>query len=311
MKLKEWLVIWLNKYVKHNIKLRTFLSYNTIIHNHIIPILGDYQLEELTPQILQGFVLEKLEKGNIKTGGPLANNTVIIITNVLKQAIKEANLLEFSTKDCTKTIKLPSQQETNVSAFEKYEQEKLLKYCLCNKKSNYIGIVLCLYTGIRIGELLALTWQDIDFEKGYMIISKTAYQNRQDNKIKIIIDTPKTKTSIRVIPLPKHMLSILKQIKKKSTSQYVITTRTNGMVGTRSYQRTFERILTKLNIPYRNFHSLRHTFATRALEFGIDVKTVSELLGHKNPMITLQRYTHSLLSYKTEMMNRFGKSLYM
>ena len=79
------------------------------------------------------------------------------------------------------------------------------------------------------------------------------------------------------------------------------------MVGTRSYQRTFERILNKLNIPYKNFHSLRHTFATRALEFGMDVKTVSEILGHKNPMITLQRYTHSLMSYKTDMMNKFGK----
>ena len=81
------------------------------------------------------------------------------------------------------------------------------------------------------------------------------------------------------------------------------------MVGTRSYQRTFERILNKLNIPYKNFHSLRHTFATRALEFGMDVKTVSEILGHKNPMITLQRYTHSLMSYKTDMMNKFGKLL--
>ena len=88
-----------------------------------------------------------------------------------------------------------------------------------------------------------------------------------------------------------------------------ITTKNNGMVGTRSYQRTFERILNKLDIPYKNFHSLRHTFATRALEFGMDVKTVSEILGHKNPMITLQRYTHSLMSYKTDMMNKFGKLL--
>ena len=81
------------------------------------------------------------------------------------------------------------------------------------------------------------------------------------------------------------------------------------MIGTRSYQRTFERLLSRLNIKKRNFHSLRHTFATRALEFGIDVKTVSDILGHKNPMITLQRYTHSLMSYKRIMMNKFGKFL--
>lgn len=309
MKLNEWLDTWTSKYLKYNVKHRSLSTYKGLIENHIKPILGNYELEELTPQVLQDFVLEKLERGNLKNGKPLANNTVIVIVNVLKQAIQEANLLEITTRDSTKSIKMPSQEETQVTAFEKWEQEKIEKYCLNNKKTNYIGIVICLYTGIRIGELLALTWDDIEFNKGYMNINKSAYQGKVDDKIQILVDTPKTKNSFRIIPIPKQLLEILKKIKKKSTSKYVITTRTNGMVGTRSYQKTFERILKHLEIPYKNFHSLRHTFATRALEFGMDVKTVSELLGHKNAMITLQRYTHSLLSYKTEMMNKFGKLL--
>lgn len=308
MKLNEWLDIWMTKYVKHTVKLRTYNIYGQLIEKHIKPKLGEYELDELTAEVLQDFVLEKLENGNLKNGKALSNNSVIVITNVLKQAISEANLFEITNKNNTKKIKMPMQEETKVTAFEKWEQDKLEKYCL-NSKPNYIGIVICLYTGLRIGELLALTWDDIDFANGLMTISKTAYQAKQEDKIKIVVDTPKTKNSIRVIPIPKQLMEILKSVKKKSTSKYVITTNKNKMVGTRSYQKTFERILKKLNIPYKNFHSLRHTFATRVLEFGMDVKTVSELLGHKNPMITLQRYTHSLMSYKTEMMNKFGKLL--
>ena len=133
------------------------------------------------------------------------------------------------------------------------------------------------------------------------------YSLKSNGKSELVVDIPKTRSSIRVIPLPKQLLDSLRKSKKESQSNYVITTNSNGMVIIRSYQRTFQRILTKLNIPYKNFHSLRHTFATRALELGMDVKTVSEILGHKNPVITLNRYSHSMLSYKTEMMNKLGK----
>lgn len=180
-----------------------------------------------------------------------------------------------------------------------------------SKKQNHIGIVICLYTGLRIGELLALTWDDIDFANGLMKVDKEAYKIKQNGVWHTIIDKPKTKSSIRVIPLPKTLLSKLKDIKKKSKNEHIISTRENKVVDTRSYQKTFERILRKLNIPYKNFHSLRHTFATRAVELGIDVKSLAEIMGHKNPTVTLQRYTHSLLSYKTDMMNKLGKMLNM
>ena len=101
----------------------------------------------------------------------------------------------------------------------------------------------------------------------------------------------------------------MKRAKKITKSDFVLSTRTGGIVGTRAYQKTYERILRKLNVPYKNFHSLRHTFATRAIEFGMYVKTLSEILGHKNPIITLQRYTHSMLSHKVLMMNKMGKML--
>ena len=309
MKLKNWLEVWLNKYTKHTVKLRTYGRYEYIIEKHINPKLGDYELEELSPVLLQDFVLEKIEHGNLKTNGPLANNSVIGIVNVLKSALSLAKSLEIIERDYTDKIKLPLATEKEVTAFDKVEQDKLVKFCLDAKKKNYIGIVICLYTGIRLGELLALTWNDIDFNSGIMNISKTAYRIKENGTPRIVVDKPKTKNSSRIIPLPKQLIEILKQIKKQSNSNYVLSTRKGGMVGTREYQKTYQRILAKLDIPYKNFHSLRHTFATRAVEMGMDVKTLSEILGHKNPMITLQRYTHSLISYKTEMMNKMGKML--
>ena len=308
MKLNEWLDIWLNKYTKHAVKLRTYERYRYIIEKHINPKLGNYELDDLSAVILQDFVLGELECGNLNTQGPLANNSVIGIVNVLKSSLAEAKDLEVTSKDYTGKIKLPISTEKPVTAFERHEQEKLEKYCL-QAKNNYIGIVICLYTGIRLGELLALTWDDIDFSTGLMSINKTAFRIIHNGIPQIVVDQPKTKNSKRIIPLPKQLIEILKKIKKNSKSIYVLSTRSEGMVGTRAYQKTFERILKRLEIPYKNFHSLRHTFATRAIEMGMDVKTLSEILGHKNPVVTLTRYTHSLLSYKTHMMNKMGKML--
>ncbi len=309
MKLNEWLDIWLNKYTKHAVKLRTYDRYKYIIEKHINPKLGNFELDDLSATTLQDFVLSELETGNLNNGTAIANNSVIGIVNVLKGALTQAKSLEIINREFAGKIKLPQATEKPVTAFERQEQEKLEKYCLNNKKRNYIGIVICLYSGIRLGELLALSWDDIDFVTGIMSISKTAYRIKQNGVPRIVIDKPKTKTSTRIIPLPKQLIEMLKKIKKSSHSNFVISTRTGGIVGPRAYQKTYERILKKLNISYKNFHSLRHTFATRAIEMGMDVKTLSEILGHKNPVITLSRYTHSMLSYKTEMMNKMGKLL--
>ena len=122
------------------------------------------------------------------------------------------------------------------------------------------------------------------------------------------MDTPKTETSRRYIPLSKPLLAILKDLKKESKGNYVVSDK-GDPVFVRSYQRTFELLLKRLNIPHKGFHALRHTFATRALECGMDVKTLSEILGHKNATITLNRYAHSLWEHKAEMMNKLGKLL--
>ena len=302
MKLKELLELWLERYMKHTIKIRTYNRYKSICELHLIKDLGEYELEELKPNVLQDFLLKKIDN-------KYSTNTIKGIVSVLKQALKLAITLEFVDKEYCSNLKMPSSEEKEISVFTKKEQQVIESFCLNHKKRNYIGIVICLYTGIRLGELLALTWDDIDFNSNLLTINKTSYSAKVDGKTQIIVDKPKTKKSNRVIPLPNQLVKLLKIIKKESNSKYVITTRNSGMVGNRSYQRTFKFILKKVNVPYRNFHSLRHTFATNAIELGMDVKTLAEILGHTNAMITLNRYSHSLLNYKIEMMNKLGKNL--
>ena len=205
-------------------------------------------------------------------------------------------------------IKRPKPKEKQVECFSIQEQKKIEEAALSAKKDKYRGIILCLYTGLRIGELLALTWNDIDFDKNILSVTKTYHDGNENGEHIRIIDTPKTENSMRQIPLSKTLVKILKEIKKKSKCEFVIADGEKP-VFIRSYQRMFELFLKELKLPHKGFHSLRHTFATRALECGMDVKSLSEILGHKNAMITLNRYAHSLWEHKAEMMNKLSKML--
>ena len=168
---------------------------------------------------------------------------------------------------------------------------------------------MTLYSGIRLGELLALEWSDLDMRKCVIKVSKSCHDSWGESGYVKVIDTPKTHTSQRIIPMPKQLVPYLKVMRRNAESKYVIPGRTDYGSGVRTYQRFFEKMLLDLGIAHKGFHSLRHTFATRALECGMDVKTLSEILGHANPTITLNRYAHSMFDHKTSMMNRVGKLL--
>ena len=308
MKYKDWLDEWLNHYVKTSNKQRTFERYCQTANVHIIPTLGEYELTELHPIVLQRFVSDLLANGNKRTGKGLSPNFVKSVISVLQNSLKTAHILRLIPEYTADKIKRPKIVEKQVECFSVVEQKKIEQYVLESKKSKLKGIVLCLYTGLRIGELLALTWEDIDFQKGRLSVTKTCHDGNVNGKHCIIVDTPKTETSRRYIPLSKPLLAILKNLKKESKGNYVVSDKADP-VFVRSYQRTFELLLIRLAISHKGFHALRHTFATRALECGMDVKTLSEILGHKNATITLNRYAHSLWEHKAEMMNKLGKLL--
>ena len=302
MKYMDWLNEWLKNYVLPSVKIRTYERYSLIVNLHIRDKIGMLELDDLTPLLLQQYITELLQSGNRKTGKGLSANSVNAIISVLQSSRRTANFLGLTAEYTADKVKRPKLKEKPVECFSLKEQKQIEQAILSGRKDKLYGILLCLYSGLRIGELIALQWSDIDFTKGILTVSKSCH----DGKAGLIIDEPKTATSRRVIPLPKQLLPILKGIKKKSHSPFVVSA--NGKpVSVRSYQRSFELLLKKLKIPHRGFHSLRHTFATRALECGMDVKTLSEILGHKNPTVTLNRYAHSLMEHKADMMNRLGK----
>lgn len=304
MKYIEWLKIWLENYIKPSVKVRTYERYSLIVNKHIAKDLGEYEIKTLSALVLQNHITQLLRSGNCKTGKGLSANSVNSVISLIQSSLKTANMLGITEEYTADKIKRPKLTEKPVECFSLAEQKKIEQAILNGKKDKMYGILLCLYSGLRIGELIALQWSDIDFTKGVLTVSKSCH----DSKDGLIIDEPKTTNSRRLIPLPKQLLPILKGIKKKSISPFVVSA--NGSpVSIRSYQRSFELLLKRLNIPHKGFHSLRHTFATRALECGMDVKTLSEILGHKNPTITLNRYVHSLMEHKQEMMNRLGKLL--
>lgn len=309
MLVKEWLMQWLEQYKKAAIKPKTYAFYQSLIRLHIEPCLGEFDLSEIDTPILQNFINDQLNAGNLNTHQPLSSNTLLVILSVLKQSLRLAYRLKLLNADCFSFLSLPRFMERETSVFTIAEQKKIESYCLSSEKQNHFGIVLCLYTGIRIGELLALTWDDIDFKKHLLFIRHTLSRVKRDGKTVTLFDDPKTKHSKRIIPLSASLIRYLVFFRRKAASSFVISTRSGGFVSVRSYQRTFQRILRQCAIPCKNFHALRHTFATRALESGMDVKTLSEILGHSSATVTLNRYAHSLFPYKRTMMNKLGKSL--
>ena len=298
MKYKEWLNLWLDNYVKTSCKQRTLAIYSEAVEQRILPYLGEHELHELTPQLLQKYVTELIANRS----RPLSANTVNGAISIVKSSLKMAYNMGYLDDYNADKICRPKCIEKKVDCLTVIEQKKLETYILHAKKIKFYGIVICMYTGLRLGELLALRWDNVDMKECKITVESTAYY--LDGKR--IVDSPKTAHSLRTIPFPKQILTLFKTLCKKATSQYVIEEKGEPICN-RCYQRSFELILRKLDIAPRGFHSLRHTFATRALECGMDVKTLSELLGHKNPNVTLNRYAHSMLEYKIQMMNKLGR----
>lgn len=304
----ELLGTWMKDKQAHRLKRRTYLRYEEIIRTQIVPSIGGLDTGELTAPVLQRFQKQKLTGGNLLTGKPLSSNTVKNMMSIVKNAIDYGREIGVPVCDTRQVIPLRL-EEKRIMVFRRDEQKRIERAVAESKKPNHFGIVLCLYTGLRLGELLALTWNDIDFRSGVLAVNKTSCVLKEDGVYKIHVDRPKTDSSVRVIPIPKPILTELKAIRKKSRAEYVISTCHGGRVSNRSYQTTYAKILTRARVDYKNFHVLRHTFATRALECGTDIKTLSELMGHKSPVITMNRYVHSLMETKRKAMNALAKTL--
>ena len=290
---------WLNN-AKIKNKKSTYSNYQYIIKARIIPKFARIKKKSISLEFINKFTSELLSEG-------LMEKTVKDILIILQQILKYG--------DINIKIPMPKIPKNEILIFKKDEQTKLEEELLKNLNEKTFGIYFCLYTGLRIGELCALQWKNIDLKNKKIKVKKTLIRikNLDENSRKktiIIIDEPKSLSSIREIPIPDFLIPLMNRLSKNITSDTFFVSGTENFIETRTYFNKYKKILNKLDLGVYNFHALRHTFATRCVESGCDPKTLSEILGHSSVKITLERYVHPNYENKVIMMNQL-KPLYM
>ena len=301
------LILLMKKYldeIRFAVKDRTFIGYNGIANLYVNTKLCDIDLKRLSNE-----KLNKIFKNRFCEEETLSIATIKLIKNQINRCLsfgREKKLIPLLKIDIP--LKMPNKK------IQCLRDDKILKienYLINNKKVYSFGILISLLTGLRIGELLSLKWQDVDFEKNILNIRSTASDIVFEHKLLHLENEPKTESSIRQIPITKELKFLLNSLKsfQKNKSKYVVSRENGKRIQIRSYQESWNRLLKKLDIKHYGFHSLRHTFATRCNRFGMDIKTLSELLGHSNPSITLKTYVHSNLDMKREALLKVNKKI--
>lgn len=295
---------------KNKVKESTFTRYCDIVNLHIKPELGDIQVGKLTTKHINAFINKKFENGRIDKKGGLSAKRVHDIVSVLKLSLLFAqDKFGYNVQNIKYT--LPKMTTSKSNALSKEDEAKLLMYITDNIDSMKSGILISLCTGIRIGELCALKWSDIDFNTNLIFINKTLQRIpdlSNSAKTKISISSPKSASSVRQVPIPNILKNYLMQIYEnvKLEDSYVLTS-TKKYVEPSNYYSKYQGWLKCCGIQKYSFHTLRHTFATRAIECGMDTKTLSEILGHSDVKITLSKYVHPSIEMKYYNMEKINK----
>lgn len=293
---KEWLS---TNYMNH--KASTILKYQTIIDCHITPFIGDMNICEVNELVVYEFLAQKSNYGNTKNKNGLSASYVKLIAIVLNAIINYSADMQYRTQ-LKKSIVKPSPQKKEIMLLDIHSQIRLEIFLKDNISPTGIGILLAMHAGLRIGEVCALKWENIDFNTKMIQIRNTITRIKNtdtntNNKTILVIGTPKTDSSYRDIPINSKLIHYLTLAKKISKSDYVVSDK-DSFVSPRTFEYRYHKILRQCGVEELNFHALRHTFATRCIELGVDVKTLSELLGHSNVNITLNTYVHSSMEQK-------------
>ncbi len=304
---KELLLLWLNS-ILINIKKSTADTYLAIINNHILPVMGGMSVNMIATEFLNKFVTEKITDGRLDNTGGLSAKTVQNIVGVLKSAFKYAEKV-YGIKNPAAFVTMPKAEKKETEVLTDEEMAAIRKYCA--EHPDYFEAVyeLCISTGIRIGELCALQFEDIDFAEGTLTIRKTVQRIKKDdisqeNKTEVIITPPKTKNSTRKIPLPDMLLERLRKFTAgKQIGDYIFSVDGKKPLDVRTIQKKFASVLKKCGIRKVKFHILRHTFATKWAKSNFDIKGLSEILGHSDVKITLSLYVHSCVETKRKQIN--------
>lgn len=292
------------EYQRPIIKQSSYETYHQWIWNHLIPYFGNMECIMIKKQNIQRFILDKASHGRLDFKGGLSEKTIKGMVTVLRTILEFARDFYSLNPDvsCFSKLSYPKvAHKKQPHIFSIQEQTAIQNYIVDHLSFQSLGILFALQTGIRIGELCALQRGDIDFRKKIVHITKTLQRiphtatNRQSSSI--IISTPKSNSSIRIIPLAPGLFCTLTRLVYPSSNCYIITG-TEQYTEPRGYYNYYQRILREAGVTYTNFHTTRHTFATRCIESGADCKTVSEILGHSSVKTTLDLYMHPQIDQK-------------
>lgn len=289
---------WLES-IRFRVKLSTYSRYSYMLEKYIIPFFQTCKIYEISSNSI-----EKIVKKN----STLSQKTLKDIISVFKQIISYSNE-RYNFNIQLKEYHFKKTNSKKVTALTNADQRKLECYLQKEMDLLKLGVLLCLYTGLRIGEICSLKWSDIDLSSGILKVDKTIQRiQNTDKSIKtktvVVIDTPKSDCSIRKVPLSDFIISVLeKHMCLYTKSSYFLTGDFN-YIEPRRYQYIFKKYLSETGIDDINFHALRHTFATRAIEQGVDIKSLSEILGHSSVNITLEKYVHSSMEQKKKQVNK-------
>ncbi|MCC8022584.1 MAG: site-specific integrase, partial [Clostridiales bacterium] len=283
------------------IKPSTYASYRGKIERHILPVLGEVPLGKITAEDIARFQAGMEEKG---LGPSTIRSCMRLLDTPLQLAVEQHLILE---NPCRK-VSLPKAHPQKVQALDKVSQRKLEQAAL--EDPNGLPVLIALYTGMRIGEICALRWEDVDLESQTISVRSTMQRisvfDEQKRKTAVQTGPPKSERSNRVIPMPATLNALLARRRETAASPYVIECR-QGQAEPRIVTYWFHRLVEKAGLPPMKFHRLRHTFATRCMELGVDVTTLSHILGHSSTKMTLDIYTDSMTEQRRLAMQKLDR----
>lgn len=301
---KEWV-----EETASRVKPSTFESYYRCITKYVIPFYEKNCYDRITEDSVIRFTKLIKEETDLADSSKKKNLTIykIALKEILKNSPQCAPMLEH--------IKPPKPADKEVEVFTMKEQRLVEHTALHDRDKRAALIILCFYTGIRLGELCGLKWKDIDMETGTLTVKRTVSRVRNfedgEDKTALFVGSPKSRKSLRKIPLPGFLIGMLRECYRQSAENSYILSGRQTPYDPRRFQKLYKRILKKAAVSDRKFHAIRHTFATRALELGVDIKTISELLGHSSVSITLNVYAHSLMEQKKAAIEKFNSLYYL